>query len=287
VAEREKVTVRKVVGMKGKKPIVAITAYDYPTAKIVDEAGVDIILVGDSLSMVMLGNPSTLQVDTHDMLRHTAAVARAQPKALLVADMPFLSYEVSVTEAVKNAGEFLRVGADAIKLEGGSDYVDVVKAMGRAGIPVMGHVGLTPQKHKLLGGYRLMGRSAGEARSIIDDAQAIAEAGAFSIVIEYTASEVAAEITKRVSVPTICIGSGPACDGQVLVIHDVLGLSDTSPPFAKRYVDLRSIMLSAVKAYKSEVEEGKFPQDGMYWHMKEGEHERLAELLKGKSVTSA
>lgn len=283
MAEREKVTVRKIVSLKGKKPIVMITAYDYPTARIVDEAGVDIILVGDSLSMTVLGNPSTLQVDMDDMLRHTAAVSRAQPKALLVADMPFLSYEVNVNEAVRNAGEFLRVGADAVKLEGGSEYVDVVKALTRAGIPVMGHIGLTPQKHKLLGGYRLMGKTAGEAKEIIDDAEAIAEAGAFSIVIEYTASEVAAEITKRVKVPTICIGSGPSCDGQVLVIHDILGLSESSPPFAKRYVNLKEVIASAVKSYKDDVENGKFPQDGMYWHMKDGEYDKLLNMLRGST----
>jgi 3-methyl-2-oxobutanoate hydroxymethyltransferase len=281
VAEREKVTVRKIVNLKGKKPIVMITAYDYPTAKIVDEVGVDIILVGDSLSMTVLGNPSTLQVDMNDMLRHAAAVSRAQPKSLLVADMPFLSYEVNVNEAVRNAGEFLRVGADAVKLEGGSEYTDVVKALTRAGIPVMGHVGLTPQKHKLLGGYRLMGKTAEEAKEIIEDAEAIAEAGAFSIVIEYTASEVAAEVTKRVKVPTICIGSGPFCDGQVLVIHDVLGLSDASPPFAKRYVNLKDIIASAIKSYKDDVENSRFPPEEMYWHMKDGEYDKLLNMLRG------
>ncbi|ADL19648.1 3-methyl-2-oxobutanoate hydroxymethyltransferase [Acidilobus saccharovorans 345-15] len=284
MAEREKVTVRKIVNLKGKKPIVMITAYDYPTAKIVDEVGVDIILVGDSLSMTVLGNPSTLQVDMNDMLRHTAAVSRAQPKSLLVADMPFLSYEANVNEAVRNAGEFLRVGADAVKIEGGSEYTDVVKALTRAGIPVMGHVGLTPQKHKLLGGYRLMGKTAEEAKEIIEDAEAIAEAGAFSIVIEYTASEVAAEVTKRVKVPTICIGSGPFCDGQVLVIHDVLGLSDAPPPFAKKYVNLKDIIASAIKSYKDDVENNRFPQEEMYWHMKDGEYERLLNMLRG--VTS-
>ncbi|MGC9112379.1 3-methyl-2-oxobutanoate hydroxymethyltransferase [Acidilobus sp.] len=281
MAEREKVTVRKIVNLKGKKPIVMITAYDYPTAKIVDEVGVDIILVGDSLSMTVLGNPSTLQVDMNDMLRHTAAVSRAQPKSLLVADMPFLSYEVNVNEAVRNAGEFLRVGADAVKLEGGSEYTDVVKALTRAGIPVMGHVGLTPQKHKLLGGYRLMGKTAEEAKEIIEDAEAIAEAGAFSIVIEYTASEVAAEVTKRVKVPTICIGSGPFCDGQVLVIHDVLGLSDASPPFTKRYVNLKDIIASAIKSYKDDVENSRFPPEEMYWHMKDGEYDKLLNMLRG------
>ncbi len=279
MAEREKVTVRRIAQMKGKKKIVMVTAYDYPTAKIVDSAGVDIILVGDSLSMTVLGNPSTLQVDMETMLRHTEAVARATPKALLVADMPFLSYEAGGAEAVRNAGQFLKAGADAVKIEGGQEYVDVVRSFVRAGIPVMGHVGLTPQKHKVLGGYRLVGRTSSEALQVIRDAEAIADAGAFSIVIEYTASEVAKAVTERVGVPTICIGSGPFCDGQVLVFHDIVGLSESSPPFAKRYVDLASQILEAIRRYKDEVENGVFPEEERYWHMKEGELDRLLRLL--------
>jgi len=280
MAEREKVTVRKVVQMKGKKRIVMVTAYDYPTARVVDQAGVDIILVGDSLSMTVLGNPSTLQVDMETMLRHTEAVARASPRALLVADMPFMSYETGGAEAVKNAGQFLRAGADAVKIEGGEDYADIVRSFVRAGVPVMGHIGLTPQKHKLLGGYRLMGRTASEALQIIKDAIALEEAGVFSIVIEHTASEVAAEVTKRVSVPTICIGSGPHCDGQVLVLHDIVGLSENPPPFAKKYVDLASEMRAAIAKFKEEVESGLFPEEGRYWRMKEGEYEKVVEALK-------
>ena len=284
MAEREKVTVRKVVSMKGKKRIVMVTAYDYPFARAVDEAGVDIILVGDSLGMTVLGLPSTLQVTMEDMIRHTAAVARASPKALLVADMPFMSYEADLASAVRNASEFLRVGADAVKIEGGSEYADVVKAMTRAGIPVMGHVGLTPQKHKLLGGYRLMGRTHQEALEIVRDAEDIAEAGAFAVVIEYTAAEVAEVITRRLSVPTICIGSGPSCDGQVLVIHDILGLTPTPPPFAKAYVNLFEVIKGAVSSYRDEVERGAFPAPQNYWHMKEGELEKFLAALESKGA---
>mgnify|MGYP001772729161 FL=1 len=285
MAEREKITVRRVMHLKGKKKIVMVTAYDYPTAKIVDAAGVDIILVGDSLSMTVLGNPSTLQVDMETMLRHTEAVARASPRALLVADMPFLSYEVGGAEAVRNAGQFLRAGADAVKIEGGEEYADVVRSFVRAGIPVMGHVGLTPQKHKVLGGYRLVGRTSAEAAQVVRDAEAIAEAGAFSIVIEYTASEVAKVITERVGVPTICIGSGPHCDGQVLVFHDIVGLSESPPPFAKAYVNLAAEILDAIRRYKDEVESGAFPDEGRYWHMKEGELEKLLKALGGEKAS--
>ncbi len=279
MAERQKVTVRHIMSIKGKKKVVVVTAYDYPTAKAVDEAGVDIILVGDSLGMTVLGLPSTLQVTMDDMLRHTAAVARAEPKALLVADMPFGSFEIDDKEAMRNAVEFLRVGADAVKIEGGSEYADVVRNIVRGGVPVMGHVGLTPQMHKRLGGYRLMGRTAEEAAGIVRDAEDIAEAGAFSIVIEYTASEVAAEITKRVAVPTICIGSGPNCDGQVLVFHDIVGLSANPPPFAKQYVNLHDIIRDAIAKYRSEVESGLFPEKSRYWKMKEGELDRLLKML--------
>ncbi|MGC9071508.1 MAG: 3-methyl-2-oxobutanoate hydroxymethyltransferase [Acidilobus sp.] len=279
MAEREKVTVRRVAQLKGGKKIVMVTAYDYPTARIVDQAGVDIILVGDSLSMTVLGNPSTLQVDMETMLRHTEAVARASPRALLVADMPFMSYEMGGAEAIRNAGEFLRVGADAVKIEGGQEYADVVRLFVRAGVPVMGHVGLTPQKHKLLGGYRLVGKTAPEALQVVRDAEAIADAGAFSIVIEYTASDVAKLITERVGIPTICIGSGPYCDGQVLVFHDIVGLSDYPPPFAKRYVDLASEILKAIQRFKEEVEDSTFPDGSRFWKMKEGELEKLIKSL--------
>ncbi len=254
-----KVTVRDIVKLKGERKIVMVTAYDYPTSKIVDEAGVDIILVGDSLAMVVLGYPTTHGATMVDMVRHTEAVARAKPKALIVGDMPFGSYEEGPSKALKSAIAFVKAGAEAVKLEGGSEYADRVKALVNAGIPVMGHIGLTPQRYLKYGGYKPRGRRVEEARQLILDAEALQEAGAFSIVIEFTAAEIAGLITRRLQIPTICIGSGPDCDGQVLVIHDILGLSEHTPPFAKKYVDLRKIIMEAISTYAREVREGVFP----------------------------
>ncbi|ABM81345.1 3-methyl-2-oxobutanoate hydroxymethyltransferase [Hyperthermus butylicus] len=280
MAGREKVTVRDIVRAKQRgERIVMVTAYDYITAKLVDEAGVDMILVGDSLGMVVLGLPSTHQVTLEDMERHTAAVARAQPRALIVADMPFMSYEASTRDAVLNAGRLIAAGADAVKIEGGASYSDTIRALVRAGIPVVAHVGLTPQRYKLLGGYRLAGKTASEAMEVIREAIGAEEAGAFAVVIEFTAWEVAREITRKLSIPTICIGSGPYCDGQVLVIHDLLGLTPTPPPFAKKYVDLAAIIRRAVSEYASDVRNGRFPGEGMYWGMKRGEYEKLQRLI--------
>lgn len=277
-----RVTIRTLLKMKARgEKISMVTAYDYITARLVDEAGVDVILVGDSLGMVVLGLPSTLQVRIEDMVRHTEAVARAEPGAMIVADMPFMSYEASTAEAVRNAGRLLAAGADAVKIEGGATYSDVIKAATRAGIPVMAHVGLTPQKHKLLGGYRLVGKRAEEAKEVIEEALGAEEAGAFAVVIEYTAWEVAKKITEKLSIPTICIGSGPYCDGQVLVIHDLLGLTPSPPPFAKQYTDLATAIIEAVKRYTAEVKQGAFPGREHYWGMKEGEKERLIRLLEG------
>ncbi len=260
---------RDIIRMKGREKIVMITAYDYPTARIVDEAGVDIVLVGDSLGMVVYGYESTHKVTMTHMVLHTEAVARAVKRAMVVADMPFGSYEASVEEAVRNAIRLARVGADAVKLEGGAEIVDHVRAITRAGIPVMGHIGLTPQRHLVYGGYRRRGRTAREAEAIIEDARELEKAGVFSIVIEFTAEEVAEAITKEVSVPTICIGAGRYCDGQVLVLHDVLGLSEPVPPFAKTYTDLRSIILGAVKNYVEDVKKNRFPSEEHVFHMKE------------------
>ncbi len=267
---REKVTVKDVMKMKTEKqPIVMITAYDYPSAKIVDEAGVDIILVGDSLGMVVLGMKSTHTVTLEDMLRHTMAVARAEPKAMIVGDMPFGSYEPSLEKAVESAIAFVKAGADAVKLEGGSEYTDRVKAIVNAGIPVMGHIGLTPQRYLKLGGYKLQGKRREEAKRLLEDALALQEAGAFSIVIEFTAEETAKMITEKLNIPTICIGSGRYCDGQVLVYHDLLGLYEHTPPFAKRYADLKSIILKAVKEYAEDVRTGRFPEEKHVKHSKE------------------
>lgn len=255
----EKVTVRDIVRMKGSSRIVMVTAYDYPTARIVDSAGVDMILVGDSLAMVVLGYPTTHGARLRDMLRHTMAVARAKPRALIVGDMPFGSYEPSTSRAVRSAVAFVRAGAEAVKLEGGSEYSDRVKGIVKAGVPVMGHIGLTPQRYLKYGGYKPRGRRFEEVRQLLLDAEALQEAGAFSIVIEFTATEVAELLTRRLQIPTICIGSGPRCDGQVLVLHDILGLSDHTPPFAKKYVDLKQIIFEATSRYVKEVREGLFP----------------------------
>jgi 3-methyl-2-oxobutanoate hydroxymethyltransferase len=255
----EKVTVRDIVRMKGSSRIVMVTAYDYPTARIVDSAGVDMILVGDSLAMVVLGYPTTHGARLRDMLRHTMAVARAKPRALIVGDMPFGSYEPSTSRAVRSAIAFVRAGAEAVKLEGGSEYSDRVKGIVKAGVPVMGHIGLTPQRYLKYGGYKPRGRRFEEVRQLLLDAEALQEAGAFSIVIEFTATEVAELLTRRLQIPTICIGSGPRCDGQVLVLHDILGLSDHTPPFVKKYVDLKQIIFEATSRYVKEVREGLFP----------------------------
>jgi len=264
-----KITARDILKMKGKRVITAITAYDYPTALIVDEAGVDLILVGDSLGMVVLGYDSTLRVTLDDMIRHTAAVARARPRAHVVADMPFGSYEASPHQAVESAVALVRAGGEAVKLEGGSEYADRVKAIVNAGIPVMGHVGLTPQRHLRLGGYRPRGRRAWEAREILLDAEAVQEAGAYAIVLEFVAEEVAELVTRRLSIPTICIGGGRKCDGQILVLHDVVGLTREPPPFAKRYADAWSLMRRAVEDYVREVREGAFPSEKHVVHAKE------------------
>lgn len=255
----EKVTVRDIVRMKGSSRIVMVTAYDYPTARIVDSAGVDMILVGDSLAMVVLGYPTTHGARLRDMLRHTMAVARAKPRALIVGDMPFGSYEPSTSRAVRSAVAFVRAGAEAVKLEGGSEYSDRVKGIVKAGVPVMGHIGLTPQRYLKYGGYKPRGRRFEEVRQLLLDAEALQEAGAFSIVIEFTATEVAELLTRRLQIPTICIGSGPRCDGQVLVLQDILGLSDHTPPFAKKYVDLKQVIFEATSRYVKEVREGLFP----------------------------
>ncbi len=257
--ERKKVTARRLLKMKGKQKIVMVTAYDYHGARLADEAGVDAILVGDSLGMVVLGYSSTHQVSLEDMIRHTGAVARAKPKALVIADMPFGSYEPSSQKAVISAIELVKAGAEAVKLEGGSEYSDRVREIVKAGIPVQGHIGLTPQRYLKLGGYKLQGKTPSGAKILLEDAKALEEAGVFSIVIEFTHPEVAKKITESVSVPTICIGSGPYCDGQVLVYHDLLGLTDRTPPFAKKYVDISRIIREAIAEYAEEVRKGSFP----------------------------
>jgi len=248
---------------RGEK-IVMVTAYDYPFAKIVDEAGVDAILVGDSLSMVVLGYDSTHRIGIREIIHHLRAVVNAKPRALVVADMPFGSYEVSPEHALKNAVKLVKAGADAVKIEGGKEVAPIVRKLVESGIPVMGHVGLNPQRYLVLGGYKLVGKSVESAKKVVEDAVAVARAGAFAIVIEHTVADVAKIISERVEVPTICIGSGPWCDGQVLVIHDILGLSDSPPYFAKVYADLKSIALDAVRKFVEDVRSGRFPDDERY-----------------------
>jgi 3-methyl-2-oxobutanoate hydroxymethyltransferase len=262
---RAKVNVKTIMKMKNREKIAAVTAYDYVSAKLVDLTGVDIILVGDSVGMVAHGFNTTLPVDMNMMLLHLSSVARAQPRALIVGDMPFLSYEASVEEAVRNAGLMMKTGADAVKLEGGLEYEETVKALVKAGIPVMGHIGLNPQRALLIGGYRKRGVTEKEREKILEDAKALERAGVFSIVIEYTSADVAKEVTQEVGVPTICIGSGPWCDGQILVFHDLLGLTESPPPFSKQYANLREIIINAVKSYVDEVKSGKFPEEKHYF----------------------
>ncbi len=249
---------------KGGGPYVWITAYDYPTAKLVDEAGVDGILVGDSLGMVVLGLPNTLGVTLADMVRHTQAVARAKPRALVVADMPFMTYETGPRDALKNAAKLIKAGADAVKLEGGSEYAHIVERLVKAGIPVMGHIGLNPQRVLALGGFRLIGKTEEQRRKVLEDAKALRDAGAFAIVIEFVPASLAKEITEKVDVPTICIGAGPHCDGQILVLHDVMGLSERPPSFAKRYADVAEAIRNAVRQYVEDVKTGKFPSKEHY-----------------------
>jgi len=249
-------------------PLVMVTAYDAPGARMADEAGVDIILVGDSLAMVVLGYDDTLQVTVADMAHHTAAVARARPGALVVADMPWMSYHVSVEDTVRNAAELVRAGAEAVKLEGGRRRVPVVEAVIDAEIPVMGHIGLTPQSVHAMGGFKVQGRKADAARGLVDDALALAAAGCFAIVLEGVPDEVGRMITEAVPVPTIGIGAGPHCDGQVLVFHDVLGIEDRiTPKFVRRYASLKTDAVEALRAFATDVRSGAFPSAAESYHL--------------------
>jgi 3-methyl-2-oxobutanoate hydroxymethyltransferase len=253
---------------KGGTPLVMVTAYDAPTARIADEAGVDVILVGDSVAMVVLGYEDTLQVTVADMAHHVGAVARARPRAMVVADLPWLSYHLSTDEAVRNAAVLVRAGAAAVKLEGGRARVPVVQALADAQIPVMGHLGLTPQSVHALGGYRVQGQQVDAARAVLDDARALADAGCFAIVLECVPREVARLVTEEAPVPTIGIGAGPECDGQVLVLHDLLGLEDRiAPKFVRRYGAVKADAVAAVAAYAADVRARAFPSDTESYHL--------------------
>ena len=243
------------------EPITMLTAYDYPTAAAIDKAGVDSILVGDSLAMVVLGYENTLSVTMDEMLHHARAVARGAKNALLVGDMPFMSYQVAAEEALRNAGRFLQeAGMDAVKLEGGRERAETVRKITSAGIPVMGHIGLTPQSIHQLGGFRAQGKNALAAKILFEDAKILEEAGAFSLVLESVPARLAEFISKRISIPVIGIGAGAGCDGQVLVTHDMLGLFDRfTPKFVKRYANLHADMTRAFAEYIDDVETRRFP----------------------------
>ncbi len=264
----QKTTVPVIRARKGGAPLVMITAYDTPGARIADEGGADVILVGDSVGMVVLGYDDTLHVTLDDMAHHVAAAARARPSALLVADLPWLTYHLGPDDAVRNAATLVRAGAQAVKLEGGRRRVAVVQALVQAEIPVMGHLGLTPQSVHVMGGYRVQGQQADAARGLVDDATALVDAGVFAIVLEGIPAEVARLVTDAVAVPTIGIGAGPWCDGQVLVFHDVLGLEDrVLPRFVRRYASLKADAVAAVAAYAADVRARAFPADAESYHL--------------------
>lgn len=260
---RKKITIPDIVKMKQNgQRITALTSYDFPFTRLVDGGGVDIILVGDSAGVAFAGHDTTLPVTMEEMLYHVQAVKRADPKALLVADMPFMSYQTGIVDACRNCGRIIKDGgAEAVKIEGGSNMAEVIQAVTSIDIPVMAHIGLTPQSVHRMGGYKVQGRNS-EAKRIKDDAFAVQHAGAFAVVLEGIPASLAAEISAELAIPTIGIGAGPFCDGQVLVIHDILGLCEKySPKFVKRYADLAPLISAAVVQYVSEVKSGEFPTE--------------------------
>ena len=263
--------------------IVCVTAYDFPSARLVQQAGFEVVLVGDSLGNVVLGYDTTIPVTLDDVLHHTRAVARGAPDLLVVADMPFMTFNVSVDDALRNAGRLLQEGgAHAVKLEGGEPVAGAVRRLTESGIPVMGHLGLTPQSVNQLGGYRVQGRTLEQAQRLLDDADALEEAGAFSVVLEAVPAELARIVTDRLRVPTIGIGAGPDCDGQIQVWHDILGFGARRPKHAKRYADLNETIGTALAAYVQEVREGRFPAPE---HAESIDDAVLRELLSGVEPT--
>lgn len=267
---------------KGEK-IAVLTAYDYSTSLICDKAGVDILLVGDSAGMVMLGYKSTMPVGIGEMLVFCKGVATGTRRAMVVADLPFGSYQPSTAAAIKNAIRFIKVGCDAVKLEGGVELVDTIKALVSVGIPVMGHIGLKPQTSSLWEGYKVQGKTKDSSVKLIAEARALEQAGVFSIVLEMVASEAARIISKNLSVPVIGIGSGSGCDGQVLVLHDMLGIyEDITPKFVKRYADLSNSIFQAVSSYRSDVKSAKFPEEQNFFHMNSNEYQELQKNSRKK-----
>jgi 3-methyl-2-oxobutanoate hydroxymethyltransferase len=283
---REKVTLTTLYERKAaREPITWLTAYDYPTALLMDRAGVEMILVGDSLAMTVLGYETTLPVTMEEMLVFTSAVCRAVEYAFVVGDMPYMSYQVSSEEAIRNAGRFMaQCGTDAVKLEGGTRVAPTIEAITNAGIPVMAHIGLTPQSYTQLGGFKAQGRTAEAGQKLIEEAKVLEEAGAFAILVECVPAEVAEVIAERAAIPVYGIGSGNRCDGQLLIVHDLLGLFERfQPKFVKRYADLSEIMLYAFESYCAEVKAGEFPKPKHFYTMREGESELLAEALRAGS----
>ncbi len=269
---------------EGEK-IVALTAYDFPTARLMDEAGIDLILVGDSLGMVVLGYKNTIPVTMDEMVHHTKAVARAAQRPMIVGDMPYFSFHLSVDETIRNASRFLKeAGAHAVKIEGASEKrLDLIESLVEAEIPVMGHVGLTPQSIHHLGQFKVKGKEFAEAKTIIRDALNLEKAGAFSVVLECIPMELAREITKKLKVPTIGIGAGPYCDGQILVFHDLVGYANGYlPKFVKKYADLHGSISNALREYADDVRGGRFPDDSHSYHVKK--KEVLEEVLKKEKI---
>lgn len=259
-----KITVQDFLRKKeDRKKITMLTAYDYPFARIVDEAGIDGILVGDSLGMVVQGLENTLPVTMDEMIYHTKMVSRAAKSAIIIGDMPFMSYQAGIEDAVRNAGRFLKeAGASAVKLEGGAEVIEQIKAMTRSDIPVMAHIGLTPQSIHRMGGYKVQGKTEEAAKRLLQEAHMVEEAGAFSLLLEAIPMKLAKRITRELSIPTIGIGAGPFCDGQVLVLHDVIGMFERFvPKFVKRYANLKEEALKAIINYREEVEKGLFPTE--------------------------
>ncbi|MDZ7677600.1 MAG: 3-methyl-2-oxobutanoate hydroxymethyltransferase [Acidimicrobiales bacterium] len=269
----------------GADPLVMVTAYDAPSARMADEAGVDLILVGDSVAMVVLGYEDTLAVTVDDMVHHVGAVARARPGPLVVADLPWMSYHLDVHDTVRNAATLVRAGAQAVKLEGGRTRVPHIEAIVDAEIPVMGHLGLTPQSMHQMGGFKVQGKTSEAALMLVSDAKALAAAGCFAIVLEGIPDSVARMVTDSVDVPTVGIGAGPGCDGQVLVFHDVLGIEDrVTPKFVRRYADLKAQGVAGLTAFADDVRAGTFPSDGESYHLSADEADALG-LYGGGTIS--
>jgi 3-methyl-2-oxobutanoate hydroxymethyltransferase len=278
---RTKINVNDILSKKGREKISVLTAYDYSTAKICDRAEIDILLVGDSAGMVVLGHTSTTPVGMQEMMIFCGAVARGTKRAMIVGDMPFGSYQAGPSVAVENAIQLIKAGCDAIKLEGSCEVNGSIKAIVDSGIPVMGHIGLRPQTSSLWEGYKLQGRTKEGAMKLIEEATILEKAGVFSIVLEMVASEVADAITKSVSIPTIGIGSGPVCDGQVLVLHDILGIyQDIRPRFVKRYAELSKVIFDAVSGYNRDIKTGRFPEESNTFHMDSDELDKWRNEMK-------